>query len=157
MREELQEFSRGSKEHHLLPSLSTVITWAGAQTRHSSQPAKAFRMCTEPQNHLSVHQWTAPWLVPRTPHGPHSSGSWHSSPSILLLACSAIASSWLPNAARVCLAPGTLHSSHPLWGQLPPQVGWSLGPPTDHVHCSYSSKQPNEMALARLDPGTRRS
>lgn len=85
-------------------------------------------------------------LGPGTAHPPFS--SWP---------VPAVASSWFPNAARVCLAPGTLHSPHPLWVQLPPQFGWSLGPPTDHVHFSYSSKQPNEMALARLDPGTRRS
>lgn len=130
MREELQEFSRGSKEHHLLPSLSTVITWAGAQTRHSSQPAKAIRVCTEPQNHLSVHQWTAPWRVPRTPHGPHSSGSWHSSPSILLLACSSYSVQLVSQCSPSVSCPWNSPQSSPTLGIAPTPV-W-LVPRTSH-------------------------
>lgn len=59
---ETLSYVEGPRECHLWPSLSPLITQAGAQSRHSNQPAKAIRVHTSPQAHTSSsHSWDCPW------------------------------------------------------------------------------------------------
>lgn len=54
------------REQHLLSFPSTLIKWAGAQSKYSSQLAKAIRVCNRPQIHTSsvACPQDSPWPTP---------------------------------------------------------------------------------------------